>query len=137
MEKLFKRSFQALDDIFHFIDEFISQNNLYRLPVYPIHLAVEEIFTNMVKYNNKSSKGISLELLIEENQLVLRLIDHNGNIFRPASIPPYDTSLPLEKRPVGKLGIHLVKKYMDDIRHEFANGLSIVTLKKNIRDTHV
>jgi len=137
MKKLFKRTFQSLDDIFRFIDEFINDNNLDTMLQYPVHLAVEEIFTNMVKYNNKSTKGISLELVKEGNHLVVRVTDHNGTSFKSEATPPYNTSLPLEERPNGKLGIHLVKKYMDDIQYEYTEDQSTVTFKKKLKDTHV
>jgi anti-sigma regulatory factor (Ser/Thr protein kinase) len=98
---------------------------------------VEEIFTNMVKYNLKSKKEISVELSKKGENLFITFTDCNGKPFRLESSAPYNTGLPLEERPVGKLGIHLVKKYIDDIQYEYTDGRSTITFKKKLKDTHV
>ena len=43
-----------------------------------------------------------------------------------------DITLPANERPIGGLGIFMVKKTMDDVNYEYADGKNILRLKKNI-----
>ena len=43
-----------------------------------------------------------------------------------------DTSLSIEDRKIGGLGIYMVKKSMDDVTYEYKNGQNVLTIKKNL-----
>ena len=137
MKKSFKRNIQSLNDIFQFINEFDNHYKLSNTIRSEVQLVVEEIFTNLVKYHTKSAGAISLELKKKGQNLYITLSNPNGEPYKLEAAPRYDTSLPLDKRPIGKLGILLVRKYVDDIQYRQVKGLNIIKLKKILKDRHV
>jgi serine/threonine-protein kinase RsbW len=132
MERNFKKDVRSLDDIFAFLDEEMRELRISPEAAYAMNLAVEELFTNMVKYGVGSMDDISLSLTREENRLIIRLVDHGVGMFDPMSAEEVDTSIPLEQRKIGGLGIHLVRHVVDDVQYSYADGCSTITVVKNL-----
>ena len=59
-------------------------------------------------------------------------IEDDGKEFNPLSYAEPDTDLSLDDRKIGGLGIHFVRKIMDDITYIRSDNKNILTLKKNI-----
>lgn len=99
-----------------------------------IHLAVEEIFTNMVKYNDNGDNQIelALDLDIDKMDLSISLTDFNAGYFSVEDVTNYDPILPIEKRYPGNLGIYLTKKVMDFVASSQENGNLKITLIKKL-----
>ncbi|MBQ6033357.1 MAG: ATP-binding protein, partial [Prevotella sp.] len=55
-----------------------------------------------------------------------------GTPFDPTTRKEVDTTLPVEERPIGGLGILLVRKLMDSINYERIDGKNVLTLRKNL-----
>jgi anti-sigma regulatory factor (Ser/Thr protein kinase) len=132
MEKKFKRELSALDDIFAFINEFMNTNKIDEAAGFAINLAIEELFTNMVEHNPRGAKDISIGLEREKNKLIITLIDFDAAPFDITKTKEVDTNQALEERPIGGLGIHLVKKMVDEIKYEYVNRESKIILTKNL-----
>jgi serine/threonine-protein kinase RsbW len=135
MERSFPRSIQSLQQIFSFIDECTTA---YALPpdlMPSVDLAVEELFTNMVKYQHPGSAEIRIECERVEEALQIRMTDHNVDRFDPTSLPDPDLTLPIEQRRPGGLGIFLTKRVMDDLHYEYRERTSIITVTKSFRRT--
>ena len=80
-------------------------------------LAVEEAVRNVALHGYGGDGGdVELEMARKGNLLIVRIRDH-AVVFDPLSVPDPDLSLELEARPVGGLGIHLIKKSVDGVRH--------------------
>ncbi|MFA6928731.1 MAG: SpoIIE family protein phosphatase [Lentisphaeria bacterium] len=96
-------------------------------------LVVEEVFINIAHYAYPEQKGmtnINIQLhKIPEPHLMLQFRDH-GIPYNPLKKTPPDLTLPAEKRPIGGLGILLVRKSMDACEYQYADGQNILTLKK-------
>lgn len=131
MKKYFKKNLKSLDRIFKFLDDFDRQVSLGNDTLRPIKISTEEVFTNFIKYNRDTENDILIELTREGASIIIRITDFDAEPFDPLSIPPYNESAKIEDRPVGGIGIHLLKKYMDDIRYEYTNKNSIITLIKH------
>jgi len=132
MERNFKKDVKSLDDVFAFLDEEMGELRISPEAAYAINLAVEELFTNMVKYGVGSVDDISLSLTREKNRLTIQLVDHGVGMFDPMSADEIDTSIPLEQRKIGGLGIHLVRNMVDDVQYSYADGCSTITVIKNL-----
>ena len=50
--------------------------------------------------------------------------------FDPTTKDEVDTTLSAEERPIGGLGIHLVRQLMDSINYERIDGKNVLTLRK-------
>ena len=55
--------------------------------------------------------------------------------YDPLARPPVDTSLPLEERPIGGLGVHLFKTLAQAARYERRGGQNVLTLEMSLGDS--
>lgn len=132
MEQQFKREVNALNEIFDFIQGYVQ---FYQLPSsldFTIKFIVEELFTNMVKYNRDTTQDILLRLEKIDKQCVITMIDHSSTPFDIRNAPEVDVTKPAEARMIGGLGIHLVKKMVDKIDYQYVHTESRITLIKNL-----
>jgi anti-sigma regulatory factor (Ser/Thr protein kinase) len=98
-------------------------------------LALEEAVTNIMKHAFDGVPPphlITVRLDIAAALLVAEVID-NGRPFDPTTVPAPDLSLPLEQRPTGGLGIHLMRSIMDRIAYRRGNGNNLLRMEKAAR----
>jgi sigma-B regulation protein RsbU (phosphoserine phosphatase) len=67
----------------------------------------------------------------DDHQLTFTLIDA-GIPFDPTAMKEADITLSAEERPIGGLGIHLVREIMDAVSYNRKDDKNILTLTKNI-----
>ena len=86
--------------------------------VYLTCLALEELLSNVIRhaYEAPGKHEISVCLRLEKGQVLLQVED-DGREFDPLSAPAIDLDVPLERRRVGGLGIHLLRKVASEIRY--------------------
>jgi len=130
VQRYFKRSFASLDPIFQFIEDFLGAKSIDAGLREPVCFIVEELFTNMVKYNPGHERDIALSLGHADDTLTVRLTDFDVPPFDVTRTPPVDITKPLEERAIGGLGLHLVRQMADTIRYEYADGRSTITFTK-------
>lgn len=97
-----------------------------------MEMALEELFTNTVSYGYPRGNGSILILLSRsrEGAFEVTLADC-GVPFDPTALEEPDLKLPVEDRPVGGLGIHMVKKFMDRTEYRRYCGCNIFTFSKS------
>jgi len=134
MKKKFKRDINSIGEISKFIAEFLDQSRLNYGLSFTINLVVEELFTNLVKYNVNTAHDIFIGLTHEGNKLIITFIDYDVKPFDIRETEEYNTNQTLKDRPIGGLGIHLVKKIMDKINYEYRDKQSKITLIKYLRN---
>ncbi len=96
-------------------------------------LAVNEAVTNIILHGYRGQPGIvEIEVGREGDSLVVRLRDQ-APPFDPNDVPPPDLTLPLEKRPLGGMGVYLTRQLMDKVVHlvtpQGGNELTLVKKK--------
>ena len=96
-----------------------------------INLALEEAITNVIMYAYPQGKGgqVQIDAVIREGSLDF-IISDTGIPFDPTAAPEADTSLGVEDRPIGGLGIFLVRKIMDKVSYRRENGKNILSMTK-------
>ncbi len=101
-----------------------------------INLAIEEAVVNVMNYAYPSgTRGdVSIEASSNDVRLKFTIID-SGSPFDPTARSEVDTTLSANDRPIGGLGIHLVRQIMDSINYERVDNLNILTLRKKIQNT--
>ena len=136
MERQFKREIDSLDEIFDFVDDFVSAHDINEDIAFSMRLVVEELFTNLVRHNVGGQDHILIRLDKDSNQLTLQLKDFD---VEPVTTPEtqVDIHQPLDERRIGGLGIHLVKSVVDTLTYEYKNGTLCVTAIKNMEDEDV
>lgn len=100
---------------------------------YLANLAIEELTTNSIKYgyDDGGEHIIEFELKFTPSELVIVVTD-DGRPFNPLEAREPDTSLPIEQRPIGGLGIHLLRKMTDGMEYTRQNGKNRLTLRKSL-----
>jgi serine/threonine-protein kinase RsbW len=98
--------------------------------IYDLVLAVNEVATNIVVHGYRGDPGaIEIELRRLGDAIEIRLRDQ-APLFDPTRVPAPDLSLPLHKRPLGGMGLHVIRELMDAIRYrvtpEGSNELTLV-----------
>ena len=95
-------------------------------------LVVEEIFVNIASYAYNPETGpatFCMEFEDNPNAVLMTFID-SGKPYNPLEKADPDTTLAIEERDVGGLGIFLVKKNVDELTYEYTDGKNILRMKK-------
>ena len=99
-----------------------------------IKLAIEEAATNVIEYAYPRGTEGDIYVTIEADQERIRFIlTDSGAEFDPTAVSKADTTLTVDERPIGGLGILLVRNLMDSINYERIEGKNILRLEKIYR----
>src|SRR4051794_9450263 len=111
-----KNDLAELERLAAALAEFGNRHALPARLVSELNLALEEIITNIISYGFEDSAAhtIRIELQLTDRLLTTRVED-DGRPFDPLDAGEPDVSAALEDRPVGGLGILLVRKLMDHV----------------------
>jgi serine/threonine-protein kinase RsbW len=136
IDRLFKRSYESLQELAEFTSNFFVGEQVDRRLLQPVDFAIEELFTNMVKYGATSDAAVRVSLEKVPGGVEVTLTDYGVDRFDPTLAPEVDISLPLEQRKPGGLGLHLIRRMVDSIRYEYdeVNRQSRITFRKTIAD---
>ena len=125
---------EKLETVLAFIDEQLEQYGCGIRAQAAIDVAVDELFINIAKYAYSPKTGpatVCIDVRKDPLSVEITFID-NGRQYDPLTAAEPDTSLPLDERPIGGLGILIVKKSMDVVSYEYKDGKNILTIQKNI-----
>lgn len=132
MELTFPRSIDSLPRVFEAIEDFLTGLSMNEEARFAISFSVEELFTNLVKYNPSSRTDIVLELVKREGEVEVSVTDPDAEPFDITQKPDIETNKPLAERKPGGLGIHLMKKVLDRIDYQYSDRRSKTTLIKKL-----
>jgi serine/threonine-protein kinase RsbW len=132
MNKKFKRTFRSLEPIYQLTEHFFSQESIDRAHLFPVSFAVEELFTNMVKYNAEGNGDILLSMRLNADRLIVTLTDFDADPFDVTRAPAADVTSPLEERRPGGLGLHLLRRMVDDIEYRHEGRETRITITRSL-----
>lgn len=122
----------SLQQLMEFVD-LIEQDALLKPDqLFVLRLVIEEIVTNLIKYGYAEAEGtIEVVCAVDAADLAIMIRDH-GRPFDPRDLPDPEFHDDLEQRPVGGLGIFLVRELVDSIsyRHDSASGWNELSILK-------
>lgn len=114
-----------------FVDEICEFNGLDDMTTMQMNLAIEEAVVNVMNYAYpEGTKGFVDITSMSDDESLQFVISDNGKLFDPTTKEEVDTTLPVEERRIGGLGIFLVRKMMDNVKYEYKDGQNILTLRK-------
>ncbi len=99
-------------------------------PKAQLMVALDEIVSNVVRCSGASGLAVKVRLSRAPRAAIVSVSD-DGNPFDPLGVPPPDTTLSATDRPIGGLGILLVRKTMDAVAYRRAHGCNIFSFRKN------
>ena len=129
VEQSFPRSIQALTRVFAFTKKVASSYSLNDRVQYVLDLAVEEFFTNMVKYNPSGHGDIRITMDVNEHEMAVRLIDPDSDAFDVTKERTVDLQKSLAERKVGGLGVFLVQKLVENLHYNHENRVSTISFR--------
>lgn len=93
----------------------------------------DEVVSNWLKYGRAGAQAPEMEILarIDEGQLRLSFAD-TGPAFDPLAAPPPDLDVPLEERPVGGVGVLLVRELTESQRYARIGDRNVLELTRSI-----
>jgi len=133
MRRRFERRIDALGSIFEFTRTFFQGAGVGEEDRFAVDLAVEEVFTNCVKFHPESREKIEIGLIRSDDGLRIEMTDFDVEPFDVTAVEPLRTDLPLEERRVGGLGIHLTRTLMDALEYDYRDRTSTIIMTKNLR----
>ena len=101
-----------------------------------INLVLDELLSNVISYafEDDEEREIDVRIELSSGRLAVTIAD-DGIPFNPFSGAPPDTSLSLEERELGGLGIHVVRKVMDEVSYNRRTDRNVVILVKYLDDS--
>ncbi|HWE84468.1 MAG TPA: ATP-binding protein [Terracidiphilus sp.] len=125
-----------LPTLLSYIDGFAGEHALPPADAHALALVAEELFANTVNHGHSAPGAASVHCGLSLDGSALTLVYSDAALpFDPttAVIPAIpDASTPAERRPVGGLGIHLVRKLMHTIDYVRQDGRNFLTLTRRI-----
>lgn len=117
------------------VDLFFETHGLPDKERLQLTLALDELATNAISYgypDGCSEPGaVRVRLSLDAGMVTAMLEDH-GIPFNPLETPEPDTTLGIEERSIGGLGVHFVRALMDEVTYERDGTMNRLTLRKRV-----
>ncbi|MEN6611503.1 MAG: ATP-binding protein [Methanoregulaceae archaeon] len=112
------------------LSRYLSDEGVPDNEILDIQLAVEEAITNTIHHGYREKPGeISISCTVQPETIEIVIRDA-AVPFNPLTLPPPDIHASAEDRPIGGLGVMLIRNLMQDVRYRFEGGQNILTLVK-------
>ncbi|MCX6555265.1 MAG: ATP-binding protein [Candidatus Aminicenantes bacterium] len=112
-------SLAALARLHDVVQQFCRRRSIHPDTEFKIDLALDEVFTNIVRYGYDDTHPHEIVVRFKGNRDSVRIsIDDDGRPFNPLLAPAVDITAALSERRVGGLGIHLVRRLLDQVRYQ-------------------
>ncbi len=116
-----------------FIDSIAEELGLDMSLAMSLNLAIEEAVVNVMCYAYPEGQTGEVNIYTEANDEWLTfVISDSGMAFDPTQTKDADTTLSAEERPIGGLGIFLVRQLMDSVEYEYKGQKNVLTLRKKL-----
>jgi len=129
-----KNDLSELDRLCQHCEEIGQALGVTDKAIFKMNLALDELFTNIISYGfqDHQEHTIKINISIEGDLLDIRIED-DGVPFNPVESKTPDFQCGVEDCKIGGLGIHLIKKLIDDIQYQRVADKNILFLRHKIR----
>lgn len=125
--------YENVPKVAQFVADSAEEAGLDSKAVFHCQMAVDEACTNIIEhaYGGEDIGDIQVSTHVANHSFYITLVD-SGNAFDPESVPqPRIESDPLLMEP-GGLGLHLMKKVMDEVQFTFNKGKNQLVMVKRL-----
>jgi anti-sigma regulatory factor (Ser/Thr protein kinase) len=124
-----------LPSLTEFLQQFWQEAQLPPADAFPFELALEEVFMNVVMHGTQPGlpvPRVTLRLAFDAGEATL-VMEDDGLAFDPLSLATPDVNAPIEDRPVGGLGVYLVRELMDEVTYQHTGTHNQLRMTKNLK----
>lgn len=123
---------ENFEKVLAFVDEALEKAGVPYEVQLSVEMAIEEIYLNIVyyAYAQKDGDAIILADINEKDKILTLTFIDEGPEYNPLLKEDPDTTMDIMDRPIGGLGILMVKKMMDDVAYCREDGENYLTIKK-------
>lgn len=128
-----KNEISEISRLAEFIEQIGEQLELKPSLVMNLNIVLEEAVSNIILYAYPQKMDELITIMVEktDNMLIFTITD-KGVGFDPTVVPEADITLSAQERPIGGLGIYLIKKIMNEVEYQRIDGKNVFTLKKTL-----
>lgn len=123
----------GLPSLHEALDDYSRKHHLPPRLVSDVQLALEEHLTNILShgYDPNNPGPVTVRFQLEEDDLRVEVEDQ-GPPFNPLEHPAVDVNRPIEERPLGGLGIHLMRQLVEELEYRREGTSNVLTLRKRM-----
>ena len=115
----FEAELESLSHIRRFVQERGEALGADTEAVSDLLMATNEAAANIVVHGYRGRSGVITVEVTQKGDYLEVHLRHQSPPFDPTTVPPPDTTLPLEQRPYGGMGIHLIRQLVDNVTYRF------------------
>ncbi len=135
VELAFAAELGNLEEVQAAVERFAEREDLSTKASYALSLCLEELLTNVVMHGGGPEKGTTIGLvMLREGDQVRVTIEDNGMAYDPTETPEPDLDALLEDRPIGGLGVHLVRELAQQFDYSHVDGKNrvVIVIDRNL-----
>jgi len=120
---------EAIGDIIEHFDTFCETNTI-SMPIHQkINLSLDDLMNNIIShgYRDHLVHQIAIRFTLFKNELMI-VVEDDAIAFNPFESEGVDTTLSIDEREIGGLGIHLIKKLMSRYTYQRKSNKNVVVL---------
>ena len=126
----FQRSIDSVAELYRFSEDIMAASGIDESVRFPVHLAMEELFVNLVHYNPGARRDIMVDVEAAGGKVTVTITDQDAAEFDVTKERPVDTGASLSERKPGGLGLHLIQHMVDTLEYDYRDGRSKIRFSK-------
>ena len=117
-----------------FLEEIAEETGMGMAEMMSLNVALEEALVNVIHYAYPQMEEGKIALTSawdEQSRTHTFCLKDWGGVFDPLTVPEADVTLSLEERPIGGLGIFLIRNLMDEVAYRREGDCNVLIMRKN------
>ena len=129
-----KNNLSEIERLARIVDDYGRRHQFDAATLHNMKVGLDEILTNVISYAYADSgeHSIITRFFLEPGRLTIEVED-DGRPFNPLNASEPDTKQLLEERQLGGLGIHLVRKLIDELEYRRQNDRNILVMRLKVK----
>ena len=136
-EQSFSRSIEQVGALYRFAEGIFEAEQITEDVRFPVHLALEELFVNLVTYNTAGRKDIVVDVVTDDGTVSVTMTDFEAEDFDVSAPRNVDVEASLKERKPGGLGLHLIQHMVDTLEYDHRDRRSRIRFTKGPQENDV